>query len=1141
LKRYQLLFCLIVGLGFAFSPGLLHGAIHHDLGVRLIPGEKSVEVVDTVTVPAALFESGGGKVHALLHGKLALDTKSLQETREVKAELSDSPVAAHFDLPKDAFEKWGIPVQEVTLTRKGGAARSENVVLTFRYRGVIYHAPASEEEEYDKSFERSPGIVSDDGVVLNGASLWYPSFAGNDLLTFRLRVDLPEGWDAVSQGRRTRHETADRSPVTTWESPDPMDEIFLIAGRFTEYTSETAGGTQCMVFLREPDPALAAQYLDATDEYLTLFSSLFGPYPYPKFALVENFWETGYGMPSFTLLGSKVIRFPFIIQSSYPHEILHNWWGNSVYVDYESGNWCEGLTTYLADYLIKERQGQGALYRRDTLQKYTSYVTSARDFPLKDFRERHSSATAAVGYGKSMMMFHMLRRMTGDEAFLKALRQFYASMKFKRASFADIRRSFEAVTGGDLGWFFDEWVGRVGAPRLTLREPRVIEEGNRFKLSFLVEQTQKEEPFRLQLPVAIALDGEEKPICKTLEVQEKQKHVIEGPYDKKPYAVALDPAFDLFRTLDYREVPPSLGQMYGAEKALVVLPTGEGEALGKAYADLADSWAKSKQAEVVIADDAKVGPGDLKGRAVWVLGAANRLRERFLAASSGYEFSEEGAGFRLEGRAYDLQGNSCVVSARNPEDPEKAITWLFADPPGALPGLARKLPHYSKYSYLVFEGSEPKNIAKGQWPVKDSPLVAFTEGGAAAGTAFLSKLPPERSLAALAPNPVRAALLKHVQYLASDALEGRGLGSAGLDLAAGYIAREFEEAGLKPAGDGGTFYQSWEEKSGPEGKMIAMKNVAAVVPGSNPALGPVIVGAHYDHLGRGWPDVHEADRGRIHPGADDNASGVAVMLQLASSIGRKAPFPRSVVFVAFTGEEAGRLGSKHFVKTLESSVTPKPIAMVNLDTVGRLQGREILALGAGTGDGLEPIVRGVGYVTGVAVKPTSGDPGGSDQVSFIEKGIPAIQLFTGPHEDYHRPTDTVERIDAKGMLDVLRVTDEIVKYMAGRDTSIVFTGAGAEPPPAGTPSGGTRRVSLGTIPDFSYSEGCRISGVRAGSPAERAGLQAGDVILQIGETPIASLRDLSEALKARSAGDTVTVTFQRGDEKKSVPVTLEAR
>jgi hypothetical protein len=181
-----------------------------------------------------------------------------------------------------------------------------------------------------------------------------------------------------------------------------VDEITLVGGPLVVYR-EAAGAVEALVYLRQKDDALAAKYLQATAQYVEMYRGLIGPYPYGKFALVENFWETGYGMPSYTLLGPQVIRFPFILTSSYPHEILHNWWGNSVFVDYESGNWCEGLTAYMADHLIQEQRGAGEDYRRDTLQKYRSYVREGRDFPLTEFRSRHSAATEAVGYGKTLM------------------------------------------------------------------------------------------------------------------------------------------------------------------------------------------------------------------------------------------------------------------------------------------------------------------------------------------------------------------------------------------------------------------------------------------------------------------------------------------------------------------------------------------------------------------------------------------------------------------------------------------------------------------------------------------------------------------------------------------------------------------
>ena len=173
-------------------------------------------------------------------------------------------------------------------------------------------------------------------------------------------------------------------------------------------------------------------------------------------------------MPSFTLLGPQVIRLPFIISSSYPHEVLHNWWGNGVYIDYPGGNWSEGLTVYLADHLLKEREGQGAAYRRDSLSAYADYVRSGADAPLTEFRARHGAASQAIGYGKGAMLFHMLRVQLGDAAFRQGLRRFYADNRFRIAGYPDLRRAFESASSQDLGAFFTAWTTRTGAPRLAL-------------------------------------------------------------------------------------------------------------------------------------------------------------------------------------------------------------------------------------------------------------------------------------------------------------------------------------------------------------------------------------------------------------------------------------------------------------------------------------------------------------------------------------------------------------------------------------------------------------------------------------------------------------------------------------------------
>ena len=167
---------------------------------------------------------------------------------------------------------------------------------------------------------------------------------------------------------------------------------------------------------------IANKYIQTAKYYIDLYSKILGPYPYSKFALVENSQQTGYGMPSFTLMGSRIIRFPFILHSSYPHEILHNWWGNGVFADPKEGNWSEGLTAYLADHFLLELKGKGSQYRFQEMMKYLSYVNDSNEFPIKDFTFRDSMASQAIGYGKLLMVFHMLRIELAESQFLNGLR-----------------------------------------------------------------------------------------------------------------------------------------------------------------------------------------------------------------------------------------------------------------------------------------------------------------------------------------------------------------------------------------------------------------------------------------------------------------------------------------------------------------------------------------------------------------------------------------------------------------------------------------------------------------------------------------------------------------------------------------------
>ena len=314
--------------------------------------------------------------------------------------------------------------------------------------------------------------------------------------------------------------------------------------------------------------------------------------------------------------------------------------------------------------------------------------------------------------------------------------------------------------------------------------------------------------------------------------------------------------------------------------------------------------------------------------------------------------------------------------------------------------------------------------------------------------------------------------------------------------------------------------------------------------------GPVasLVTAHYDHLGLGWPDVHKGDEGKVHPGADDNASGVAVMLELANALAAGEKPSRSIVFVAFTGEEAGLLGSTFYVEHAGAFPLGKAIGVINLDTVGRLGDQRLSVLGTGTASEWQHIFRGASFVTGVESRNIPEAMQASDQVSFVRKGVPAVQIFTGAHGDYHRPGDTADKIDGPGLVKVATFVREGVTYLAERPEPLTNTIAPAARPagagPASQPPAASagRRVSFGTVPDFAFEgPGVRVGGLVDGSPAQKAGYQGrrrdhGDR-RQAGREPAGVLRD---ARRFR-AGQTVKATVVRAGKELTVPVTLVER
>ncbi|MGP0628116.1 M1 family metallopeptidase [Nitrospina sp. 32_T5] len=699
-----ILVCLSASVS-AFAQSF-HRPINHKLSVTLDPDRHHARIEDTLTLyPNSL---SGESLTFTLHAAYNIIKVEIPHQGEWKTEVTKVEDAAG-DLP---------PRQHIVIQKPDGKKWPDFLQVLFRYEGR-YHDPLRPES--DSGREAVPGEEGekDTGIFLSSESYFYPrleSKSGESLMTFALGVATPRDLKVISQGKRIRETTHNGPRHTLWQCDDPMQEIYIVADRYIEYKDRYEDVT-LYAFLRSPDETLAQKYLDAAKGYIRFYDRLLGEYPFVKFALVENSVQTGYGMPSFTLLGSRIIRFPFILHTSFPHEILHNWWGNGVYVDATGGNWSEGLTAYLADHLLQQLDGHGPDYRFQQLIKYLNYVNTQNEIPIAKFMSRHSMASQAIGYGKLLMVLNMLRLEVGDRIFLEALADFYFTQRFHRAGFEHLRAHFELYHGRNLDTFFRQWIEEKGAPELELVHTTVEPFPDAYRLTLEIKQKQARPLFAFQLPVAVWYEGADQPKIELVSIDPQPVQHVTVFVDGEPKAVMLDPYYDVFRKLDRREVPASIGQTYGDGKAVAVMPSVSSRDLIEGFHEFATSVDNLSD---MVLDQVY----DFSGSAAtWVFGRHNLKAQALLPKLAEFGVYPGELGITVNGKLYMYEENSFIFTLPNPQNPGHSVTWVIPHTAAAIPGLIRKLPHYGKYGYLVFSGFAPDNQEKGVWPGDRSALM----------------------------------------------------------------------------------------------------------------------------------------------------------------------------------------------------------------------------------------------------------------------------------------------------------------------------------------------------------------------------------------------------------------------------------
>ncbi len=377
---------------------------------------------------------------------------------------------------------------------------------------------------------------------------------------------------------------------------------------------------------------------------------------------------------------------------------------------------------------------------------------------------------------------------------------------------------------------------------------------------------------------------------------------------------------------------------------------------------------------------------------------------------------------------------------------------------------------------------------------------------------------------------------QHVKVLASDSLEGRGTGTAGEKLAIAYIQDQFKQIGLTPKGDKGSFTQKFPFKAGVHGTGTegTAYNVIGYI--DNKAVNTVIIGAHFDHLGLGMEagSLQANSQGMIHNGADDNASGTAGVIELARYFkNNKINEKNNFLFICFSGEELGLLGSKYFAENPTMGLTNANY-MINMDMIGRLDTKNgVTVSGSGTSPAWETLLKRLSS-TEVPIKTDSSGTGPSDHTSFYLKNVPVLHFFTGSHSDYHKPSDDWEKINYEGEAKVLEVIIKLIETV-DKDPKLAFLSTKSK-----SMSGARSfKVTMGVMPSYSSTEeGLKIDGVSDGKPAQKAGLLAGDLIVQMGDIKIKNIEDYMGALGKFEKDQTINVVVKRKGETVTLPVTF---
>ncbi len=726
----------------------------HDLDVKLDVAGHSISAVDRLSVK--LTKKGIKQVAFMLNKNL--------KVKSLRIQGDENPVVWE---QANAFHN----IQKITAGLPDNVG--DELTIEVEYEGEIYDPVITAQELGHLRGDVTAGLISEKGVYLAASTHWYPVIS-NELSMFNIRASIADPFRIVTQGELLERKVEAGQSISVWKSHVPADGLALVGGKYVINT-RTVDGIKVSSYFFAEDASMSGLFLDAAEEYLKIYSDLLGKYPYKKFDVVENFFSTGYGMPSYTLLGNYVIkRGKGSLHPGYlDHEIVHSWFGNYVFNDAIKGNWVEALTTYCANYYYKELMlghNEALEHRENASLKYSIRVPKNKDYPLKKFVTKTAPYDNEIGYTKGSMVFHQLRQTIGDDKFFKGLKELVKRFGGKFAEWADLQAVFEDVSETELGWFFTQWVEASGAPELLLSNVAFAPADKGYIIKGDVIQIGR--VYNLALPVHINFGSREKVI--EFKTNEKIKQLQIG-VSELPLSINIDPEYHLFRRLPNVDISPCLNAVLEDDSKYYIYPEKGTEAEKKIYQGLANSASQRTGGKSV--SDSEVTEEMLES-SLFIAGGAmnNPLCKQFYDLLPGNIVLGDGF-FSFNGEEFKGPEYSALFTVRNPFNDSRYVTTYFGLSPEAV-SRARYIFFYGWNGYVVFKNGRP--VKRGYF--KNKHLYTNIN--------FVDSLTL----------PIRTENISHhLKYLASDMFEGRYAGSNGDLLARTYIKRKFAKYNIPPA------------------------------------------------------------------------------------------------------------------------------------------------------------------------------------------------------------------------------------------------------------------------------------------------------------------------------------------------------